>query len=179
VLASGSGVIGDNGSFHVTINTAALPIGAYTIQYQYAGNSNFAASSGTGTLQVSYAVKVCFDHSKSVVAGGFLPIKLEVTDASGKNLSSRDLTVTAVSIIGPNGTKYTPHAVSHANHNNVFHYVRHSYRYNLDTEGLAPGTYTLMVKVGNDPVLHAINFVVVAPKGGRGSHGHHHHGCRA
>jgi hypothetical protein len=169
VLASGSGAVASDGSFQVTINTAALPVGTFTIQYQYAGDGNFTASSGTGTLQVSCGIKLCFDNSKPVQAGEVLPIKLQVTDASGNNLSSKDLTVTAISLIGPNGATYTPHAKGHANTNNVFHYVRHHYRYNLDTTGLAPGTYTLMVKVGNDPVLHAITFVVVTPKGHRGS----------
>ena len=174
VLASGSGTIASDGSFQVAINTAALPAGTYTIQYQYAGDGNFTASSGTGTLQVSYAIKLCFDNTKPVQAGEVLPIKLQVTDASGNNLSSKDLTVTAVSLIGPNGATYTPHAKGPWNPGNVFHHSRHGYRYNLDTTGLAPGTYTLMVKVGNDPVLHAITFVIAAPKGHHGSDDCHH-----
>jgi hypothetical protein len=174
VLASGSGTIASDGGFQVKINTAALPVGTYTIQYQYAGDGNFAASSGTGTLQVTYAIKLRFDTSKPVHSGEGLRIKLQVTGTSGNNLSSKDLTVTAISLVGPNGTTSTPHAKGHANPNNVCRYFRHGYRYDLDTTGLAPGTYTLMVKVGNDPMLHAISFIVVAPKGHRGSDRCHH-----
>jgi hypothetical protein len=81
VLASGSGTIASDGSFQVKINTAALPVGAYTIQYQYAGDGNFTASSGSGTLQVTYAIKLRFDTSKPVHPGDDPPIKLQVTDA--------------------------------------------------------------------------------------------------
>lgn len=159
-LASSSGVIGSDGSFSATISTDALPAGSYTIQYSYAGDPNFRASSGSGTLQVTYAVKVLSDTSWPVHSGGVLPIRLQVLDAAGDNLSSAHLTVTAVSLVGPNGQTYTPHAKGHGNHGNVFRNVGFGYRYNLDTTGLAAGSYTLLVKVGNDPVLDSISFTV-------------------
>jgi hypothetical protein len=159
-VASGSGVIGSDGSFQVTINTAALPVGSYTIQYSYPGDNNFQASSGTGTLQVEYGLKLLYNPSKPVHAGAALPIKLQVTDAAGNNLSSADLVVTAISIIGPDGTTYIPKAKGHANPDNVFDQVRRGYEYRLDTSGLTSGTYTLFVKVGDDPVLHPLSFVI-------------------
>lgn len=160
MLATTSGVIASDGSFKATISTDALPVGAYTIQYKYAGDTNFTASSGTGTLQVTYAVNPLYDTTKPVHAGAALPVKLDVTDAAGDNLSSAELTVTAISIVGPNGQTYTPQAKGNANPNNVFRYVSYGYLYNLDTTGLAPGKYTLFVKVGDDPVLHGVSFVV-------------------
>jgi hypothetical protein len=159
-LASGSGVIGSDGSFSATLNTAALPAGSYTIQYSFVGDANFQSSGGSGTLQVSYAVNILSSTSRPVHAGRALPIKLQVTDVSGNNLSSADLTVTAVTLIGPNGQTYTPHAKGKANSNNLFHRVGQKYKYDLNTRGLPAGTYTLLVKVGNDPVLHAITFIV-------------------
>jgi hypothetical protein len=171
-LASSSGVIGSDGSFSATITTHALRPGSYTIQYSYAGDANFQASSGSGTLQVTYAVKVLSDTSWPVHVGGVLPIRLQVVDASGNNLSSRDLTVTAISLVGPNGQTYTPQARGHANPDNVFRHVHQGYVYNLDTRGLPAGTYTLLVKVGNDPVLHAITFTVHEPWH-RGHHRYH------
>lgn len=151
-----------DGTFSAVFNTAALSVGSYTIQYSYAGGGNFTAANATATLQVSYAVHLLPIAPKEVHAGAALPIKLQVTDASGNNLSSADLTVTAISLIGPDGTTYSPNAKGHANLNNVFRHTRFGYRFNLDTAGLAPGTYTLMVQVGNDPVLHAVSFVVVS-----------------
>ncbi len=159
-VASGSGVIGSDGSFQVSISTAALAAGSYTIQYQYVGDADFQGSSGTGTLQVGYAINPLYDTSKPVHSGAALPIKLQVTDASGNDLSSADLIVTAVAILGPNGQTYTPQAKGHANPGNEFRPTGPGYLYNLDTTGLRSGVYTLFVKVGNDPVLHALSFVI-------------------
>jgi hypothetical protein len=159
-LASSSGIIDSNGNFSVTLSTDALPVGSYTIQYSYAGDANFKGSSSTGTLQVTYAVNTLFDTSKPVHEGATLPIRFQVANAAGNNLSSADLTVTAIAIVGPNGQTYTPQAKGNANPDNVFRNVGLGYLYNLDTSGLAPGTYTLMVKIDDDPVLHAISFVV-------------------
>jgi hypothetical protein len=169
-VASGSGVIGSDGSFSATINTAALPASSYTIQYSFAGDPNFQASGGFGTLQVTYAIRILSTKSWPVQAGATLPIKLQVTDATGNNLSSANLTVTAITLTGPNGQTYTPHAKGWANLDNVFRHVHHGYTYDLNTRGLPAGTYTLLVKVGNDPVLHAITFTVRDRK-----HSGHHH----
>jgi hypothetical protein len=157
-VASGSGVIGNDGTFSATLDISALPVGAYTIQYAYAGDDNFAGASGAGSLTVSYAVVPLFDTSKPVSAGAALPIKLNITDALGNGVSG--LTVTAVSIVDTNGNTFTPHAKGNANPGNVFRQVDFGYLYNLDTTGLATGTYTLFVQVGDDPVLHAISFVI-------------------
>ena len=168
-LASGSGVIGSDGSFSAILNTAALPAGSYAIQYSYAGDDNFQGSSGAGTLQVTYDVKTLFHGSRPVHAGAVLPIVLQVTDASGQNLSSRQLTVSAVSLIGPNGQTYTPEARGRANPDNVFRHDGRGYVYLLNTRDLPAGTYTLLVQVGNDPVLHAVTFTIRARH-----HGEHH-----
>ncbi len=167
-VASGSGVIGSNGSFTATLNTTALAAGSYTIQYSYAGDANFQASNSSGTLHVTYAIKILSHLSWPVQSGAVLPIRLQVVDASGHNLSSANLTVTAISLIGPNGRTYTPHAEDRATASNVFRYVHGGYVYDLDTPGLPAGRYTLLVKVGNDPVLHPVCFVVHAPR-------HHSH----
>ncbi len=159
-VASGSGVIDNSGNFTVTINTHKLAVGSYTIQYNYAGDANFQGSNGSGTLLVTYAIKKHYNTFRPVRSGAELPIRLEVTDAWGNNLSSAHLTVTAISLIGPKGQRYSPHAEGRTNANNAFCHVHGGYVYDLDTHGLPAGTYTLLVKVSNDPVLHVITFVV-------------------
>ena len=159
-LESGSGTIGSNGQFSVTLDTGALPVGAYTVQYTYAGDANFKGSGGTGTLNVTYAVNTPFDSSRAVHAGAALPIKLALSDALGNDLSSASLSITAVTLVGPNGVTYTPQAKGNANPNNEFRHVGFGYLYNLDTTGLAAGTYTLCVEVAGDPVPHEISFVI-------------------
>lgn len=160
MVTSGSGVIGSDGRFQATINTIPLPVGSYTIRYNYAGDTDFTASSGTGTLLVTYAIHPVHNPPKPVHAGAILPVQLQVANALGNNLSSASLTVTAVSLLGPNGTAYTPQAKGKANPANVFRHVGSGYLYKLDTAGLAPGKYTMLVKVGDDPVLHSLSFVI-------------------
>jgi hypothetical protein len=157
-VATGTGVIKSDGSFSTSLSISAVPVGTDTIQYTYAGDANFAGASGTGSLTLTYAVVPLYDTTKPVHAGAALPIQLNVTDASGN--AQTGLTLTAVSIVDANGITFTPKAKGNANPGNVFRETDFGYIYNLDTKGLAPGTYSLLVQVGNDPVLHAISFVI-------------------
>jgi hypothetical protein len=56
----------------------------------------------------------------------------------------------------------TPKAEGNSNPNNVFRYDASlgGYIFNLDTKGLAVGTYTFYYKAGNDPTAHSLTFVV-------------------
>jgi len=157
-VATGSGLIASDGAFSATLDISALAVGSYTIQYAYAGDANFAMSSGAGMLTVTYAVTPLYDTSKPVHAGAALPIKIQISDASANDLS--DLTVTAVALVDAKGNSFTPQAKGNANPANVFRKVGSGYMYNVDTTGLAAGTYTLFVRVGNDPVLHGVSFVI-------------------
>jgi hypothetical protein len=53
-VATGQGVIGDDGAFSATLHLSNLRAGSYTIRYSYLGDDNFAASSGTGLLTVTH-----------------------------------------------------------------------------------------------------------------------------
>jgi hypothetical protein len=159
-LASGSGTIGTDGRFTAIINPSSLPVGSYTIRYAYAGDANFTGSGATGTLTVTYAAVPLYDPTKAKHAGTVYPIQISIDDASGDNLSSPGLVVTAVQIVDANGRTFTPAAKGNSNPGNVFQESGSSYTYNLDTSGLAPGTYTLSITVGNDPVKHGLTFIV-------------------
>lgn len=163
-VTSASAVVNSDGSFQVSLNTGPLPVGSYTIQYSYAGDNNFTASNGTGTLLVTYAVCPVHAPSHPTHCGANLPILIRVSDASGHNLSSATLVVKAISLIGPNGAMHIPKLKGYANFENVFHRMGGVYVYKLDTVGLTPGTYTLLIQVGNDPVLKSVSFVIAAPK---------------
>ena len=159
-LASGSGTIGKDGYFSAFVGTSSLPVGSYTIRYAYAGDTDFTASNATGTLTVTYAVIPLYDPTKPKHAGGAAPIQIAVDDAMGNDLASPGLVVTAVQIVDANGRTFAPVAKGNSNPGNVFRDTGSSYTYNLDTSGLAPGTYTLFVTVGNDPVEHKLTFIV-------------------
>ena len=161
-LGTGSGVIQSDGTFTVVVSTPWLPLGAYTVLYSYAGDDNFTAASATGSLNIgtAYTVEPLYKTDKPHHGGSTIPIKLEVEDASGKNVSSQNLSITAVALVDANGKNYTPRGRGNANPGNAFRYADHGYLYNLDSTGLAPGRYTLLVSVGSDPALHAVTFVI-------------------
>jgi hypothetical protein len=54
VVGTASGVINNDGSFTITIDTSALSVGSYSLQYVYAGDVNFTESDGLGTLTVTF-----------------------------------------------------------------------------------------------------------------------------
>jgi hypothetical protein len=159
-LATGSGVIRYDGTFSAVVNTVALPGGMYTVKYAYAGDPNFTPSRGTGTLTETYKLDPHYDPSKPV-HGNAVNLKMQVTDAAGNNLSSPSLVVTAVQLVDSQGLTFTPKAQGGSNPGNALRNTGTGYMYYLDLSGLAPGKYTLLVAIGEDPVLHALTFTVV------------------
>jgi uncharacterized Zn-binding protein involved in type VI secretion len=161
-----SATVATNGGFSSSFATSGLSNGTYTISYSYAGNNNFTADSGTGSLIVGYGTKLLFNNTKPVHSPACLPIKLALTDASGTDVSSPNIAVTATSLVDANGNSVTLNAEGNSNPNNVFRYDASldgglgGYIFNLDTRGLAAGTYTFYYKAGNDPTLHSLTFVV-------------------
>jgi hypothetical protein len=156
-VATGQATIGSAGAFSTVLDSSKLPVGSYSIQYSYAGDANFAGTSGTGTLSVTYAVQALFDTSKAHHPGSTIPIKLEITDASGNPIG--DLEVTPVSLVNAQGQSF-PLLHRGLDNDNDFKQTGSKYQYNLDSDGFTPGTYTLFVQVGNDPVLHSVTFVI-------------------
>jgi hypothetical protein len=157
-----SATVGPDGSFSVNFATSGLGAGAYPISYSYGGDNNFTAATGTGSLTVAYSTQLLFNNSKPVHSGADLPIKLELTDGSGADISSANIAVTAVSLMDSKGDSVSLRSAGNANPNDPFHYDPNlgGYIFNLDTKGLAAGTYTFYYKAGNDPTLHSLTFVV-------------------
>ncbi len=151
-----------DGTFSISFTTAALGAGTYTISYSYAGDTNFTGASGSGSLTVAYGSQLLFNNSKPVHSGAVLPIKLALTDASGTDISSPNIAVKATGLVDAHGNAVPLNSAGHANPNNVFRYDSSlgGYIFNLDTKGLAAGTYTLYYTVGNDPTKHSLTFMV-------------------
>ncbi|HEY7329053.1 MAG TPA: choice-of-anchor Q domain-containing protein [Gemmataceae bacterium] len=157
-----SAMVGANGSFSASFATSALGVGIYTITFSYAGDNNFTAASCTGSLTVSYHSQLLFNNTKPVHSGSVVPIKLALTDASGADISSPNIAVTATNLVDANGNAVSLHWAGNANRNNLFRYDAGlgGYIFNLDTKGLAAGTYTLYYTVGNDSTKHSLTFLV-------------------
>jgi hypothetical protein len=155
--------IGAGGNFSSSFATGSLtPVNPpYTISYSYAGDGNFNSASGSGTLTVGYNVLPLYDQTAVHQSGSTIPIKLEITNSSGSNLSSSSLTVTAVGVSLISTNVYGPASDSgNANPDGNFRFDSGSYIFNLQTTGLATGVYNLYFRVGSDPTLHTVQFQI-------------------
>jgi hypothetical protein len=162
--ASITATVQADGTFSASLPTAALPVGSYTISYQYAGSADFNAASGSGSLRVTYGIAVEFDNSRPVNPGATLPIELLLTDAAGNNLSSAALTVHAdylVRVGDPSQTHLEVQAPGNSQPGNNFNYTSGEEHFNLKTTtSMAAGTYELFFSIAGDPIEHFVSFVV-------------------
>lgn len=130
------------------------------INADFSGGDTTSASSGTGTLTIKYAVCTLYDTDKAENRGATIPIKLQLCDASGKNVSSPEVTVKALyikSVSDPN-TQISVEDAGNSNPNNIFRYTGGSYIFNLKTTGLESGVYNLSFTAGSDPTIHIAEF---------------------
>jgi hypothetical protein len=153
--------IQSGGNFSSSFATGSLAAGSYNITYSYAGDSNFNSASGSGTLTVGYGVVPLYDQTKVHHSGSTIPIKLNIVDANGNNISSANLVVTAVGVSLISTSVYGPvEDAGNANPDNDFRFSGGSYIFNLKTTGLTTGVYNLYFRVGADPTLHTVQFQI-------------------
>jgi hypothetical protein len=115
-------------------------------------------------VAVSYAVKynVCllYDPTRSAKRGSTLPLKIALCDASGKDVSSPGIAVTATQVVQAS-TEATSAVVDsgNANPDSNFRFsadlgTSGGYIFNLNTGGLTTGTYFLLLTISGDPTAH-------------------------
>jgi hypothetical protein len=159
---SATGTINPDGTFAVAFPTAALPTGAYQIQYDYAGDANFEGVSAVANLDVTYGILVL--HQKTTArAGSAIPIQIELLTASGQDVSSAGTTVTAVQIAPAPGQSGSTVSLNDAfTFNPQQGTSPASYTYTLKTKGLglSAGTYLLYFTVAGDPLEHSVGFTI-------------------
>jgi dipeptidyl aminopeptidase/acylaminoacyl peptidase len=108
-----------------------------------------------------YGVVAGFDQTKPVKSGSTLPIKVQLTNSSGANLSSSSILVTALNVVRiSTNTASQVQDSGNANPDNNFRFSGGSYIFNLSTKGYATGTYLLRFKAGADPTVHTVQFQV-------------------
>ncbi|HYO62491.1 MAG TPA: PxKF domain-containing protein, partial [Pyrinomonadaceae bacterium] len=110
-----------------------------------------------------YGVRALYDETKTHKSGSTVPVKLQLTDAAGANVSSPSLVVKAVGTtrVSTNAAG-TLEDAGNSNPDFDFRYDAglSGYVYNLKTKGYAPGTYSLAFRVAGDPVTRAVQFRV-------------------
>ena len=99
-------------------------------------------------------------------AGATIPIKLQLCDSSGNNLSSPSHTIHAVSLTQASSSISGPVEDSgNANPDNDFRFdstlgATGGYIFNLSTKGLTTGTYNLNFTVTGDSAVYMVPFQV-------------------
>jgi hypothetical protein len=116
-----------------------------------------------GDLDFRPNSQVCllYDPTKAVKSGATLPVKLQLCDGSGNNLSSSSLTLHAVSIT-QTSTSISGEVQDsgNANPDNDFRFAGGRYIFNLKTTGIAAGTYNLNFTVTGDSFVYSTPFQV-------------------
>ncbi|MGI8545340.1 MAG: hypothetical protein ACR2MD_17925 [Aridibacter sp.] len=132
------------------------------INASYSGGDTTQPSVGMGTLTISYAICQLYDSNKAVKSGGTYPIKIQLCDAAGRNVSSANINVKAIGIrlVSAPDTEIEIESPGNSNPDNNFRYEDGRYVFNLKTTGLSPGVYNLSFTAGSDPTIHMVEFRV-------------------
>jgi hypothetical protein len=148
-----------DGSFSASLATGQLAVGSYNVAFSYVGDTNFNSATGTAALMVSYLPVPQFDQTQAFAAGSTVPIKVQLTDAAGLNVSSPTIALAAVSLALASSPGTTVSAAS-LKAGTPFQFANGTYEFDLDSTGLTPGTYLFTYLAGNDPVPHSVQFVI-------------------
>ena len=149
----GSGVASCVGRIGTTIFLPGDPLptgtgGTATLVVTASDNVGRVATSSVTYTVFAYAICPTYDELQPNLIGSTIPIKLQLCDAAGRNLSSSSIEVRAVTIDGT--TLPPPNFVGNTNFGNAFRFGQKSYIYNLDTGKLAvlpAGTHTMELSV--------------------------------
>jgi hypothetical protein len=140
---------------------STFPLGTTTVTViatDAAGNR----SEGSFLVTVKYGIQLLFNDQKAVQSGSTLPVKLELLNGSGADVSSSS---TAVHLVAVDNTQVglTSWSSGNSNPDNLFRYDASlgGYIFNFNTSGLASGTHTLWFQVGSDTTtLYSLTFMV-------------------
>ena len=144
-LLDGTNVVADAGvagTGSYDVDTSAPGTQSFSvIATDNAGNSSLATD--PVSVVVAYNTCLLYDDTQEKNIGSNYTITVQLCDAAGNNLSSRNITLTALTIDG----EIVPGPNFQGNSNNgfVFRFTRNksAYTYNLDTNGLSAGQHFL------------------------------------
>src|SRR5438034_1346849 len=154
-----------NSSGSAMLTVSSFAVAAHQITATYSGDNGFLGSNGSLTENVSYAIRPLYDQTRLVPSGAIFPIKLYLGDASGNDVSSTAVPLHATRITSASGYSASMTSPGSANPGGSFRFEAAlgpagGYILNLNTTGLASGSYTLQFSAGSHPLPHALNFAV-------------------
>ncbi|HLL15724.1 MAG TPA: Ig-like domain-containing protein [Pyrinomonadaceae bacterium] len=130
------------------------------------GGLSATASATVNVNEVRYGVCALYDQTKAHRSGSTIPVKLQLCDASGANLSAQNIVLTAIGtrLVSPDAWGDVEDA-GQANPDLNFRFtmldqVTPGYIFNLQTKGLATGVYYLGFHVGSDPTIYTVQFQI-------------------
>ncbi len=113
----------------------------------------------------NYNIRLLYDADRSVKKGATYPIKLQVHDIAGNNLSAPSIVLHAVNVLNVDTALNGPlNDSGKANANGNFRFDSAldggGYIYNLSTKGLSSGAYNIVFTVNGDPTPYYARFNV-------------------
>jgi pimeloyl-ACP methyl ester carboxylesterase len=155
---AGSGVASCAGTSAngAAIDTATPGLTTFTVSARDPAGNETASSVA---YSVIYNIGALYDQGKAKNSGSTVPIKIQLLDAAGTNVSAAGVSVTAIGVSLVSAVAPGPLEDSgKANPDGNFRFARDSYIFNLKTTGLGTGTYILYFRCGADPTLHTVRF---------------------
>ncbi len=152
----------------VTAETSHASHGSGTVIVLSGSRASEEISQKNKTVKADPRYKICplYDQTKAVKSGAIIPIKLELCNASGADVSASSIVVTSTALtkISNNSPGMLMEAGSTNPHNN-FRFDAAlgrtgGYILNLKTTGLSTGTYSLSFTAGSDPTVYSVQFQV-------------------
>jgi hypothetical protein len=158
-LGSCAGTVAANSRFDTaTVGAKTFNVAAADL----AGNTAARAVVYT----VGYSLNLLYDANKVHRAGSTVPVKLQLFDGAGANLSSAANVLRAVGVsLVTSDTSGPATDAGDSNPDSDFRFDPSlggtgGYQFNLKTDGLATGTYRLSFTVGGDPHVYAAQFQI-------------------
>jgi hypothetical protein len=154
----GSGTLSTKaGVTTASLTTSTLAVGSHPITATYTTDGTFASSTAAALTQlVRYGVKLLYRTPMSGKVGSTVPVKVELVNATGQNVSSPTVAVQALCVVvkGTTDCAGTPPISYGAG--SPFTYLASlapggGYQFNVKTTGLSSGqTYQLLFRAGSE-----------------------------
>jgi hypothetical protein len=162
--AGGSGTASCQGTVPTGAGISTASVGTRTFSVSAADKAG-NTSSRSVTYAVGYRICPLFDQTQSYHSGRTVPVKLQLCDASGANVSAAKTVLNATTLARKDNTGSAQAATDagEANRDGTFRYDASlgGYIYNLSTKGLSSGTWVLSFTVAGDPLPHQVQFDVL------------------